>query len=466
MRAQGGPYIAGNVANACNGRVVYGDLGAVFKAITTDSRTVEPDDLFVPLSGPNFDGHDFVLPALEAGARGCLVDREVNGNNLKRPTNSVLIQVKDTLLALSDLASAHRTIHTHPLIAVTGSSGKTTVKEMIATVLGRSHRPLVSQKNFNNMIGLPMTVLSLGPQYDSAVVEAGINTSGEMDHLARAACPDVAVITTIGPVHLEGLGTIENVAREKFRLARHTRKGGKAVVPFDDPHLKPLLKECSVEMVSFGIEEGDFRAADIRSGVETTFEMITPLGNRHIRLNLPGRHNVGNSLATAAACTAIGVSLNDVEQGLREFTTPSLRMEIINLPGNRILIRDCYNANPQSVSAALDVLSERGRQTRTLALLADMAELGGESERLHRAIGAKAAHAGVDLVVFLGSFGGSVEEGFLSGGGYPSSFVRAADREEAWSAIRDRLNNFGAILVKGSRVTRMELVADRILEEG
>jgi UDP-N-acetylmuramoyl-tripeptide--D-alanyl-D-alanine ligase len=466
MRAHGGPYIAGDVANACNGRVVCGDPSAVFKAITTDSRTIESGDLFVPLIGPNFDGHDFVLSALEAGARGCLANRDENGNNPLIPTDSVLIQVKDTLLALSDLASAHRTIHTHPLIAVTGSSGKTTVKEMIAAVLGRSHRPLVSEKNFNNMIGLPMTVLRLGPEYDSAVVEAGINTRGEMEHLARAARPDVAVITTIGPVHLEGLGTIENVAREKFRLARRTRERGKVVVPFGDPFLAPLLAGSPAEVISFGIEQGDFHAAELRMGDETDFEMITPLGERHIRLRVPGRHNVTNALAAAAACTAIRVSLDDVEQGLKEFTAPSLRMETIVLSGNRTLIRDCYNANPQSVAAALEVLSERGRRTRTLALLADMAELGEESERLHREIGILAAKAGVDEVVFLGSFGRPVEEGFLSAGGDPSRFTRAADREEAWATIKDRLNDFGAILVKGSRVTRMELVANGIEEKG
>ena len=209
MRADAGPYKASDIVQACSGVLLSGDPEISFDAISTDSRDIRENDLFIPLKGPNFDGHDFVLPALEAGARGSLVDRDDYRVFLQDLPDYVLIQVQDTCRALSDLASAYRQTLTLPLIAVTGSSGKTSVKEMIAAVLGRSHHPLVSQGNFNNMIGLPMTILNLSPEHTVAVVEAGINMSGEMAHLARAACPDVAVITTIGPVHLEGLGTIE-----------------------------------------------------------------------------------------------------------------------------------------------------------------------------------------------------------------------------------------------------------------
>ncbi len=296
MRAESGPYPAAEIVQACQGTLLAGDLLITFHAISTDSRDIKDNDLFVPLKGTNFDGHEFLFPALEAGARGCLVDREVNREIYKSHSNHVLIQVQDTLLALSDLASAHRKKYPVPLIAITGSSGKTTVKEMIATVLRQSHHPLVSQGNYNNMIGLPMSILNLGPNHSVAVVEAGINKSGEMDFLAQAASPDVAVITTVGPVHLEGLGSIEKVAHEKFKLVQALPPNGTAIIPAGNPYLKPLLHKSSCNVLTFGLECGDFRTDNIRYGVETTFEVISPWGKQEIRLRIPGQHNIANAL--------------------------------------------------------------------------------------------------------------------------------------------------------------------------
>jgi UDP-N-acetylmuramoyl-tripeptide--D-alanyl-D-alanine ligase len=465
MRAESGPYLVADILAACQGTLLSGDLQTAFQAISTDSRNIKNNDLFVPLKGTNFDGHEFLFPALEAGARGCLVDREVNREIYKNLSNHVLIQVQDTLLALSDLASAHRNKHPVPLVAVTGSSGKTTVKEMIAAVLSRSHHPLVSQGNLNNMIGLPMTVLNLGSQHSVAVVEAGINRSGEMDWLARAASPDVAVITTIGPVHLEGLGSIENVAKEKFKLVRKVPPGGTAVVPAGNPYLDPLLGDSVCSIITFGLEQGDFRAENIRYGAETTFEMKGPSGSREIRLQIPGRHNVANALAAAAACWATGVESNDLSYALSRFSPPAWRMEILPLRGNRILIRDCYNANPQSVKAALEVLVRRRVGSKTLAILADMAELGDQTARFHQEVGKEAALLGIDRLIFVGANGGYVADGYVSAGGDAKAVTLAADKDSAWKVIDQDLEDFGIILVKGSRIMKMETVADRILEE-
>ncbi len=465
MRAESGPYVAEEIVQACQGTLLSGDPQAGFQSISTDSRDIQDNDLFVPLKGTNFDGHEFLFPALEAGARGSLVDREVIREIHKNHSNYVLIQVQDTLLALSDLASAHRKKYPVPLIAVTGSSGKTTVKEMIAAVLRQSHHPLVSQGNLNNMVGLPMTILNLGPQHSIAVVEAGINRNGEMDCLASAASPDVAVITTIGPVHLEGLGSIENVAKEKFKLVQRLSPGGTAVVPAGNPYLQPLLRESSCSIVTFGLEQGDFRAENIQYGVETTFEMKSPSGNQEIRLQIPGQHNIANALAAAAACSAAGVGLSDVSRSLSRFTSPAWRMEILSLRGNRTLIRDCYNANPQSMRAALEVLARRGTGSRTLAILADMAELGDQSARLHQEVGKEAARLGIDRLIFVGAHGRFFADGYISAGGDANAVTVAADKESAWNVIGPDLENFGSILVKGSRLMKMETVADRILEE-
>ncbi len=280
MRASSGPYVADDVASACRGKIICGSVDAKFHAISTDSRDIKPGDLFVPLRGASFDGHDFLVPALEAGARGSLCDSDANRDLPKNLANIVLIQVQDTLRSLSDLASTHRLKYPVPLIAVTGSSGKTTVKEMIAAALARSHRPLVSQGNLNNTIGLPMTVLNLGRDHTAAVVEAGINTNNEMNNLARAASPNVAVITTVGPVHLEGLGTIENIAKEKFKLVQAVNPRGVGIIPAENPYLKPLLNECSCKLITFGIDTGDFRAENITCADNTlSFEMNSPREN-------------------------------------------------------------------------------------------------------------------------------------------------------------------------------------------
>jgi UDP-N-acetylmuramoyl-tripeptide--D-alanyl-D-alanine ligase len=465
MRAEAGPYSTEDIVKACHGVLLSGDHGCSFPAITTDSRVIEKDDLFVPLKGSNFDGHDFLIPALEAGARGSLVNSDDNREIPHNLTNHVLVQVQDTLQALSDLASAHRQKYPIPLIAVTGSSGKTTVKEMIAAVLRRSHRPLISQANFNNLIGLPMTVLQLNDQHTVAVVEAGINMVGEMDHLSRAAGPDVSVITSIGPVHLEGLGSVENVAKEKFKLVEALTSGGTAVVPAGNRYVSPLVREWGGRSITFGIEEGDFRASNVRMGINTVFEMISPYGREEITVNIPGRHSISNALAAAASTLAVGITPKDVREGLGEFLPPNLRMELITLSGNRTLIRDCYNANPQSMSAALEVLADRQKDGKTLAVLGDMAELGRYAEDLHEGTGRKAAALGIDRLVFVGQYGEFFMNGFTSAGGDSGNLTLVSDKDTAWSEIVSELMSFRTILVKGSRMMKMERIADWIAKE-
>jgi UDP-N-acetylmuramoyl-tripeptide--D-alanyl-D-alanine ligase len=465
MRASGGPYIAGAIAEACGGTLLTGDPATEFDAISTDSRDIQPNDLFVPLNGANFDGHDFLIPALGAGARGSLISRDQIRDLPVNLTNRVLIQVKDTLLALADLASTHRSLYSVPLIAVTGSSGKTTVKEMVAAVLRRSHRPLVSQGNLNNMIGLPMTVLNLGPQYTAAVVEAGINTFGEMEHLAKAASPDIAVITTAGPVHLEGLGSVRNVAIEKTKIAMGLKEGGTLIIP--EGH--DLLKECAakypVRVVTFGIDKGDFHAEDLKSDSGFSFVLHGPDCAQEIILPVPGTHNVKNALAAAAALRSLGIPLSQTADALSEFAPPAWRLETLALTGARLLIRDCYNANPQSMAAALEVLAGYGKTAPTLAVLADMMELGELSAELHGEIGALAAKLGITKSVFLGRFCHAFAEGFQKAGGAKEAVSCFPDKDQAWEYIHPLLNNFGIILVKGSRFMKMEILADRILGE-
>jgi len=465
MRAQSGPYRTSDILQATRGVLLRGGAEVCFDAISTDSRDIQPGDLFVALRGEHFDGHDFLIPALEAGARGSLVAADVNRDFLPYSSSFVLIQVQDTLRALSDLASAHRTYYHAPLIAVTGSSGKTTTKEMIAAILRLTHTPLVSAGNLNNLIGLPMTVLALDGTHTAAVVEAGINTKGEMEQLARAARADAAAITCIGPVHLEGLGDVASVAREKFRLVESLSPSGTAILPFEEPHLKPLLHRCRARISTFGADGADFSARDVSAAAQTSFTLVSPLGSERISLAAPGRHNVSNALCAAAACAALGTTLDVIAEGLRRFRAPAWRMETAPLPDGRTLIQDCYNANPQSVAAALRALVDCGGGLPTMAILADMMELGAQAQMHHEKIGKMCAELGVDHCVFVGSFRESFARGFLAGGGRPSQLAVAADHETAWEAVRDRLPQFHTILVKGSRRMKMEIIADKIRGE-
>jgi len=465
MRAQGGPYRACDRCEATRGLLIQGSADVCFDAISTDSRDIRIHDFFVPLRGAQFDGHDFLLPAYEAGARGSLVAADVYRETLPKSSDFVLIQVQDTLLALSDLASAHRRQYHAPLIAVTGSSGKTTTKEMIAAILRVNHRPLVSPGNLNNLIGLPMTLLNLSGSHTAAVVEAGINTTGEMAVLAKAARPDVAIITNIGPVHLEGLGSIRGVAEEKFKLVEALSSSGTAVLPHGQAELACLLDGCRAKVITFGIEEGDFRAERVSARETIRFVMVSPEGETAIEMAVPGRHNVANALAAAAACSAVGVGMGEVAEGLGRFEPPSWRMETVRLRDGRTVIRDVYNANPQSVEAALRALADYEPGSTKMAVLADMMELGERSGELHRAVGKLCADMGIDHCVFVGSYGASFAEGFLGAGGPAHALTTASDREQAWEVVKDKARNFRTILIKGSRRMRMELFADMILQE-
>ncbi len=463
MRADKLKYNACEICSACNGAVIQGDAEMVFSGISTDSRDIKTGDMFVPLRGDNFNGSDYVIPAFKAGARGSLVDSDFSNELIKDFSDHVLIKVQDTLRSLTDLASTHRKLFPIPLIAVTGSSGKTTVKEMIASILSLSKTTLATKGNLNNLIGLPMTVLSISSEYGAVVVEAGVNHVGEMDLLAKAAAPDVAVISTIGPVHLEGLIDIATVAKEKFKMVQAASKAG--VVPFGVPELENLFDQCRAQLFTFGIAGGDFRASNITTEDVTSFFMECPWGSSEIVIRVPGRHNVANALAAAAACLNLGAKLDEVAVGLESLEAPSWRMETVKLNGDRILFKDYYNANPQSMKAALETLDESGKAFRKLAILGDMMELGALSDELHGEIGKCAASLNIERVVFIGSSSEAFATGFRELNDSSGELSLFKDKETAWEAISSEIGAYDRILVKASRSMKMEQIANRILEE-
>ncbi|MGC8660116.1 MAG: UDP-N-acetylmuramoyl-tripeptide--D-alanyl-D-alanine ligase [Desulfomonilaceae bacterium] len=465
MRSEAGPYKVKDILKATCGQLAQGGIDDVFEGICTDSRELKKNDLFVPLKGQNFDGNNFVLPALEAGAGGSLVNRDVHLNVPLNLSNSVLIKVQDTLQSLTDLASTHRKIYPVPLIAITGSAGKTTVKEMIGAILKRLGPVKITAGNFNNLIGLPMTVLDIGKKHKYAVIEAGVNQPGEMESLARAAAPDISVITNVGQAHLEGLGSLENVATEKFKLVEHVSDKGLGIVPAGNVVINSLLKSFHGRHVSFGLQEGDYRAANIRLGDPTTFEMLGPFGRTRIQWSIYGIHNITNALAAFAATSELGVEIDEIVHGLQNFRPPAWRMEIVELKGSRKLFRDFYNANPLSMKAALETLVASGRDSSTVAILGDMMELGAHGPELHREIGAFAGKIGVDAVIFVGKFREHFASGFLNTCNGNQLLNLFDNKEQAWEFMKQRLGEYSRILVKGSRSMKMEMIADKIEKE-
>ena len=412
--------------------------------VCTDTRRLLPGQLFVALEGPNFDGHDFVPAALDAGAAACLVAREGTG--------TPAIVVADTRRALGELARAWRERFAIPVLAVTGSNGKTTVKEMLAAILATRGETLATRGNLNNDIGVPLTLFELDAAHQAAVIEMGANHPGEIAWLVSLARPDVALVTNAGPAHLEGFGSIEGVARAKGEIFAGLPEHGTAVINADDDYA-PLWRELAGarRILTFGLRNKADVSAEwqaIRRG--SRLRVRTPAGDFETELPLPGEHNVMNALAATAAALAAGVAPPAIGAALATVRGAPGRLQIKAGPAGSTLLDDTYNANPASLAAALRVL--RGFPGRHLLALGDMGELGPEAEALHAAAGRLAREAGVACLVAVGPMAAAAAGAFGSGARI------CASREEAVAVLREMLQREDVLLVKGSRASRMDEV--------
>ena len=416
-----------------------------FRGVSTDTRKLLPGSLYFALQGPNFDGHAFLDDARDRGAAAAAVSR---------PCESSLpqVEVADTRLALGQLGAFWRRQFSLPVVAITGSNGKTTVRAMIESILSTCGRVLSTQGNLNNDIGLPLTLARLGPEDQYAVLEMGANHHGEIDYLAGLAQPSIAVVTNAGPAHLEGFGDMEGVARAKGELFARLDAGATAVINADDdfaPLWRSLASHCRI--VEFGLDAdagvtaewaGNTRGSDVCIRVSR--------GEIEFRLPLPGRHNVMNALAACAASLAAGADLAAVKHGLASLSPVAGRFNIHSLPGDITLIDDTYNANPESLQAALDVLTLSDDDS--WLVLGDMGELGATAAGLHTAVGRKARAAGVTRLYGLGELAGQAVAAFDGPGGAFSTL------EELLDVLHAELTGPLHILVKGSRSMRMERV--------
>ncbi len=435
-------------------------------AVGTDSRAVAPGSLFVALRGEHHDGHDYVAQAIEAGAAGALVDAARAGAiEARLERGRGLVAVTDTLYALGELARHHRASwkSTH-VVVVTGSNGKTTVKEMTWAALGGPARAARTPGNWNNRIGVPLALLAMDAPA-LAVVEAGTNEPGEIARLGEIAQPDVAVVTSVAPAHAGPLGGLDAIYAEKTSIFGALGLGGTAIVPVEDQRLVEAARRSGAKVVTFGRAQGAHsRARTFEVSPAGTLVRLD-VGGESVALTLPG---LGVPVARAAAAalavaTALGRPAGQAAADLLAYYEPAPHRQALVQAGPITVVDDCYNANPASVHAALDALAAVAPAGHRVAVLGDMLELGAECARFHREVGAHAAQCGVRLVVAVGDWAGEVARGAAEGGTAQPEVVAAADASEAVARLRDRLEPGDWVLVKGSRAMGLEQVVDAIV---
>lgn len=434
-------------AQSCDGRLLGAD--AAFKGVSTDSRTLSPGELFVALSGPRFNGEDYVAAAVARGAAGAVVRAE-------QPGAGSQILVDDTLAALASGAHAWREGFAIPVVGVAGSNGKTTVKELISAILSQAGPCLSTRGNLNNHIGVPLTLFRIGGEHRFAVVEMGADRAGEVATLVRIGRPTVGIITNAGAEHLEGFGSLEGVARAEGEMVAGLSPDATAVINHDDPFALLWKNMTAARVSTFGLAPGaDFTAGAVRttideSGFVTQFTLHAPQGSIAVELHLAGRHNLTNALGAAAAASAAGVSLADIARGLGSMRPVPGRLQFKRAASGAWIIDDSYNANPSSVQAGIDVLAQLAG--RRWLVFADMGELGDYASESHTQVGIQAKAAGIERVFATGTLARLAVESFGAGAAWfaDTAALAAAVGAEATAEVR--------MLIKGSRFNRLERV--------
>ena len=424
-------------------------------AVSTDSRNITPGCLFLPWVGEQFDGHNFIDAALDAGAAGCLCAKLPQDI---RP-DKFYIKVADTRLALRDMASAYRDKFDIPFVQITGSVGKTTTKEMIAAVLGAKLNVLKTPENFNNDIGTPLTLFGLSPEHQAAVIETGMNHFGEIEYLGAMVRPDIAVISNIGDAHIEYLGSRGSILKAKCEIFEHLKDDGIAILNGDDALLDTVT--LPQRIIRCGQSEHcQVRISDILDhGVNgITCTVTSEKDVYHLNIPTPGEHMAYAASIAVAVGEALGLSKEEIIRGVAAYAPIGSRMHILRLSDGRVLLDDCYNANPQSVSAALEVLA-RTECERRVAVLGDMGELGDLTEQAHFNAGALAAMLGIDFVVAIGSKAVKIADGAAMGG---AEVLHFATREEAMPTLREQLQPHTTMLIKASHAMHFEEIVKEL----
>ncbi len=474
MKPEWGKITAAQIIGPIQGKLVAGQADISLAGLSTDSRKALQGELFWALKGEKYDGHDFVEKAIQSGASGIVIResylphlaKHVRPDQMEAPP--VIITVKDTLEALGELAGWWRRQYDVPVAAVTGSVGKTTTKEMCASILGQVGSVLKSQGNYNNLIGVPLTLLRLAPGISRVVLEMGMNRPGEIARLTQITGPDLGVITNVGKVHLEGLGDVARVARAKCELIEESSPQADIVVNGDDQLLMEAASRLRKDLFTFGLVPGrNVFGGEIQENTPegVSFVLHYREESRPVNLKVPGRHNVRNALAAAAAGFLMGAGPAEVVKGLEEFRGIKGRFTIEQLPCGITVIDDTYNANPDALRAALETgksLVPKGG--RLLVALGDMLELGDEAPMEHRAAGRLVAEMGAACFMALGEYAHEMINGALEGGLSEEKAVWLNDRDEMVIRLGSVAENRDLVIIKGSRMIGLEEVVRKLKE--
>jgi len=450
------------ILDSTKGRLLSGKTTSFFSGVSTDTRNITKDEIFFALKGANFNGQDFIEEAFHNGAIGAVVEspfrQEIN--------DKVLIQVPSTLKALGDLATSWRmSFPDLKVAAITGSNGKTTTKEMTWSIVSLKHTTLKNTGNFNNLIGLPLTLFELNADYSAAVVELGMNDFGELERLSEIARPDIGAITNIGHAHLEKLGGLDGVAKAKGELVHNFNEDNIFVVNIDDPRVERISSTLNCQKITYGINSKDamISAHSIESNDLSNIKFKMNISGKEFPVSIKGigLHNVMNALCAAGIAQSLGCDITQIQEGLTSYTPTHMRLEVLDTPYGFKIINDAYNSNPDSMKRAIDELVRLKGEGKGIAVLGDMLELGDGSEHEHLGIGKYLSSSGVDGVIVFGKFAPKILEGCNNS----ASGLLATTHEEAAKMLIDLAKPEDLVLVKGSRGSRMELVIKALLKE-
>ena len=434
---------------ATGGELIRGEKSTIVKGISTDSRTVDTSTLFIPVKGDNFDGHTFIENICDNIA-GYITEQDINCGD------GFCIKVPSTRKALLDIASYYRSKFNVAVVGVTGSVGKTTTKEFIYSVLSEHGSTLKTEGNFNNEIGLPLTLFGLRSHHKMAVIEMGMSNFGEIERLSKCAKPDIAVITNIGTSHIEYLGSQEGILKAKLEILKGLRADGKLIVNGDDEYLGDT--EVMYDKITVGIKDKSCNLA-AKNVVSDTEGTSFTLDGEEYRINIIGVHNVYNALVAIAVGRCLGIDNTEIKEGLLKYKSDGIRQNIIKLDKYTI-INDCYNASPQSMCASLEVLKTLAKENRKIAVLGDMKELGEKSPKYHYDVGAYAAKEGAaDVLLLIGEHKQHIADGAMAYGISDKNIHFFENNDEIVSYINAFANNGDCILVKGSRAMKLESIA-------
>jgi len=471
-----------------------------FSGVSTDSRTTKAGDCFFALAGENFDGHDYIADAFAKGAVCAVASKDISSCVVRdasprprsgqaceentqyaiRNTQYVILRVDDTLKALGDFAGEYRRQAGYKVVAITGSAGKTTTRQIAYHVLSRHFRVYQSPKNFNNNIGLPLTLLGADPEHQIVIAELGTNHPGEIAYLTRIAQPNVAVVINVHPAHLEGLGDLQTITREKLSIAEGLQPDGVLIINaelvttlnfrfpisncrFEIENRKSKIGNTANQIITFGkSNDSDYQVHNI---THNDFSSSFTINDVKIELPLPGLGNVENAVAAWAICSRFGLAIDDFAQSVKTVKTIPMRLEMLQM-GTLTVINDCYNANPASMKNALDILKNihAEKQGRRVFICGDMAELGQQSQVLHAELGAAIAQAGVQVLLAVGRYATTTAEAARQTADYDLQTVCFEDTISACNNFQEFIKDYDIILVKGSRTAKLEIVVEKLKE--